>query len=235
MGTLESDTPTKIRDKWGYEKRCKDIRETLQVLRSKIGEKAFSEWAIRGLWCVLSEAVLWERVYAKGIFENWAEQPSLVECSFFCKIGKPAIITQEILRDMWIDWQDRYSSYRQQLSEQQFKQLKSFVQELPYEVASSKGEVQALRDASEGIGVLQQALSSIQKIWESDACWEVQRSEMRIRKLTPLCCWRLMGFDDSDFEKAEKVNSNSQLYKQAGNSIVVNVLEGILRNLLLDQ
>jgi DNA (cytosine-5)-methyltransferase 1 len=54
----------------------------------------------------------------------------------------------------------------------------------------------------------------------------------RIRKLTPKECWRLMGFDDSDFEKAEKVNSNSQLYKQAGNSIVVNVLEGILRNLL---
>lgn len=54
----------------------------------------------------------------------------------------------------------------------------------------------------------------------------------RIRKLTPKECWRLMGFNDSDFEKAEKVNSNSQLYKQAGNSIVVNVLEGILKNLL---
>lgn len=59
--------------------------------------------------------------------------------------------------------------------------------------------------------------------------------DLRIRKLTPKECWRLMGFDDSDFEKASKVNSNSQLYKQAGNSIVVNVLEGILRNLLLDQ
>lgn len=54
----------------------------------------------------------------------------------------------------------------------------------------------------------------------------------RIRKLTPKECWRLMGFDDLDFEKAEKVNSNTQLYKQAGNSIVVNVLEGILKNLL---
>lgn len=54
----------------------------------------------------------------------------------------------------------------------------------------------------------------------------------RIRKLTPLECWRLMGFDDEDFRKAEKVNSNTQLYKQAGNSIVVNVLEAILTNLL---
>lgn len=57
-------------------------------------------------------------------------------------------------------------------------------------------------------------------------------NELRIRKLTPKECWRLMGFDDDDFEKAEKVNSNSQLYKQAGNSIVVNVLEAIFNNLI---
>ena len=54
----------------------------------------------------------------------------------------------------------------------------------------------------------------------------------KIRKLTPKECWRLMGFDDEDFEKARQVNSDSQLYKQAGNSIVVNVLEAILKNLL---
>ena len=54
---------------------------------------------------------------------------------------------------------------------------------------------------------------------------------LRIRKLTPKECWRLMGFDDTDFEKAEAVNSNTQLYKQAGNSIVVDVLEAIFTNL----
>ena len=52
-----------------------------------------------------------------------------------------------------------------------------------------------------------------------------EKRTMRIRKLTPLEVWRLMGFNDEDFEKAEKVNSNTQLYKQAGNSIVVDVLE----------
>lgn len=51
---------------------------------------------------------------------------------------------------------------------------------------------------------------------------------LRIRKLTPKECFRLMGFDDEDFEKAEAVNSNTQLYKQAGNSIVVQVLEYLL-------
>lgn len=55
---------------------------------------------------------------------------------------------------------------------------------------------------------------------------------LKIRKLTPKECWRLMGFDDEDFDKAAKVNSNTQLYKQAGNSIVVNVLEAIFKELL---
>ena len=54
---------------------------------------------------------------------------------------------------------------------------------------------------------------------------------VRIRKLTPKECWRLMGFDDSDFEKAEAVCSNTQLYKQAGNSIVVPVIEAIYKQL----
>ena len=55
---------------------------------------------------------------------------------------------------------------------------------------------------------------------------------LRIRKLTPKECWRLMGFDDEDFEKASQVNSNTQLYKQAGNSICVPVLMAILRELI---
>jgi DNA (cytosine-5)-methyltransferase 1 len=59
----------------------------------------------------------------------------------------------------------------------------------------------------------------------------IKYSDKRIRKLTPKECWRLMGFSDEDFEKAAKMNSNTQLYKQAGNSIVVNVLEEIFKNL----
>ena len=54
----------------------------------------------------------------------------------------------------------------------------------------------------------------------------------RIRKLTPKECWRLMGFKDEQFLKAEQVCSNSQLYEQAGNSIVVNVMEEIFKNLI---
>ena len=59
----------------------------------------------------------------------------------------------------------------------------------------------------------------------------VVTDDLRIRKLTPLECWRLMGINDEDFYKAQKVNSNSQLYKQAGNAIVVDVLAAIFMQL----
>ena len=58
-------------------------------------------------------------------------------------------------------------------------------------------------------------------------------SQLKIRKLTPKECWRLMSFTDSDIEKCISIGiSNTQLYKQAGNSIVVSILEGIFKNLL---
>lgn len=60
----------------------------------------------------------------------------------------------------------------------------------------------------------------------------IVKNDLRIRKLTPKECWRLMGFSDNDFDKAEKINSNTQLYKQAGNSIVVNVLMAIFKQFL---
>lgn len=60
----------------------------------------------------------------------------------------------------------------------------------------------------------------------------IVKNDLRIRKLTPLEVWRLMGFSDDDFDKAEKINSNTQLYKQAGNSIVVNVLMAIFKQFL---
>ena len=56
----------------------------------------------------------------------------------------------------------------------------------------------------------------------------------KLRRITPRESWRMMGFTDSDFDKAQAVNSNTQLYKQAGNSIVVNVIEAILKELLCD-
>ena len=59
----------------------------------------------------------------------------------------------------------------------------------------------------------------------------VDGHEIRIRKFTPKECFRLQGFSDKLFERAEAVNSDSQLYKQAGNSVTVNVVYEIAKRL----
>lgn len=55
----------------------------------------------------------------------------------------------------------------------------------------------------------------------------IDKKSLSIRKLTPQECFRLMDISDDAFKKAEAVNSNTQLYKEAGNAIVVNCLVGI--------
>ena len=64
-------------------------------------------------------------------------------------------------------------------------------------------------------------------VWEIDGV----RYKIRIRKLTPKECFRLMSFSDEDFEKAENVVSNTQLYRASGDSIVEEVLKAIFSNL----
>lgn len=63
----------------------------------------------------------------------------------------------------------------------------------------------------------------------------LENGKYPVRRLTPLETWRLMGCTDQDFIKASQINSNTNLYKQAGNSIVVPVLEAIFRNLFIIQ
>jgi DNA (cytosine-5)-methyltransferase 1 len=80
-------------------------------------------------------------------------------------------------------------------------------------------------------GVVQDQM--IQTIKTSGNDIGVVTNNLRIRKLTPLECWRLMGISDDDFNKAQASGvSNSQLYKQAGNAIVVDVFEAILRRMI---
>ena len=63
----------------------------------------------------------------------------------------------------------------------------------------------------------------------------LEKPKYRIRKLTPRECGRLMGVSDEDIDKMAAVNSNTQLYKQFGNSIVVDVMCAMFKNLNINQ
>ena len=94
-------------------------------------------------------------------------------------------------------------------------------------------ESRIYKDVSPTLRAARAGLETIELHHDNIVSNNQEERKFRIRKLTPKECWRLMGFSDKDFHKASKVNSNSQLYKQAGNSIVVPVLEKIFANLFL--
>jgi len=90
-----------------------------------------------------------------------------------------------------------------------------------------------LDDRDKGYGVKTSDICPTQRAARSGI--KAIEKNYRIRRLAPLECWKLMGFDESDYNKAATCNSKTQLYKQAGNSIVVDVLENIFRKLVLSE
>lgn len=99
------------------------------------------------------------------------------------------------------------------------------------DIVMSRNMVPTITTRPDELGVTVPIKSSFTDSDAKSLITKEHKYNLRIRKLTPKECWRLMGFDDEDFEKASKVCSNAQLYKQAGNSIVVNVLEAILNSM----
>ena len=212
--------------------RDKAIREILCLLWQKVGEETFCEWAIRGLWCIFQAEILQYDLYAKGVFENWEQQPNLSCFAQYISKDKRIDITENDLRELWKEWQFRCSSYRRQLSEQQFREFKSFMQKLPHKRASQQVFMQSLWETyGRRIGILRQALSEIQKIWEPVHSQEMQRNDYRIRKLTERECFRLQGVKEQDFENVAKNQSPSSLYHLAGDSIVTSCLMAIFGQL----
>lgn len=86
-------------------------------------------------------------------------------------------------------------------------------------------KIVAMRKRGEGVQTI--ITSGNVKIWRKD----MKSDEFAIRRITPREAWRLMGYLDSDFDKASAVTSKSQLYKQAGNAIVKQVLMAIFLQL----
>lgn len=92
-------------------------------------------------------------------------------------------------------------------------------------------EIANILDTScnQGIFVQVSEKLTVYAVW-----YEKYQCYIAIRKLTPKECFRLQGWSDDYFEKAQFVNSDSQLYKQAGNGVTVTVIEAIARKMNVD-
>lgn len=209
----------------------KTIRTLLRILWKEIREKKVWE-QIGRFQCVSETEILRQGMYEKSFFKTRETTSNIFQRSYNSEKYKFIIIESNFLRDMWLSIKSRRSSQRWGLSEQQFREFTSFMQKLSFKTAQKKEKMCYLWETDESFRVLRETLSEIQEIWKSVNI--KSQNKYRIRKLTARECWRLMGVKDEQFDRLHGI-SNSQLYKLAGNSIVVDVLEAIFKNLLMPE
>lgn len=229
------------------EERYQKFRKILYVLWEEI-RKETVQWKARGFWSILEEEILQSRMYGK--IQTNATKPGcdMEDCTSNCTENKRKNIEKDEMRNMWKIWEVRCSSYKLELEGQFIEEFASVMSKLSYQNTQNKKCMLDMWRSDERTRILQQALFEIQKIRMSSDEKEKSRVPnlpkddreskkmcgFRIRKLTPKETFRLMGFSDNDFDAAQNAGiSNSQLYKQAGNSIVVDVLYYIYRELYI--
>lgn len=200
--------------------------EILRILRQEIGEKAFTEWGIAILAPFQQAEILQQRVHEKGIFEKRCQQSDFQQCAYNSEIDKQNDNKAREMSNLWFYEELRCASQGWEFQEQFHEQLDNAMQKLSHEAAPPEIFMQSMWEASQGIGVLRKTLSTVQEIWRP---FSLQWAEdVRIRRLTPREVWRLQGFPDKYFDKAKAAGiSDTQLYKQAGNGVTVNVARAI--------
>ena len=215
-----------------------NTREVLCVLREKIGEEAYQR-CIGEFVRILKEEVLRQSVYEESLCEKGERKPSIQSSApLFEKSGIPYQGEGNEVRDVWLDNEHRCPPQRPQLSEQFTREFNDSMSQLSHEDTQTQECVSYLWRCCERTQSLQQTFNTIEKIWESTPStleYIQPQVKYRIRKLTPREVFRLQGVDDKDIDKIQASGiSNSQQYKCAGNSIVVDVLYHIFRKMFCE-
>lgn len=203
----------------------KDTFEILSTLQKEVGEKEFAKWRFRIFNSLQQEEILRQGMYGESIWtEGKNGQSELVYSTQKSKDNQDSRQMREVL----LKQKCGRSPQGRELAEQFAREFRSVMQELPYERTQIETIMQNLQQTTKGIKLLQQALYKIQKIWRSAIH---EKPSFRIRKLTPRETFRLQGFPDWAFDRAAEVNSDSQLYKQAGNTVSIPPVYQIAKRL----
>lgn len=207
----------------------------LLEMQHEIGKKEVESWGLRIMETIREENLLQQRMYEQGFygetkkasigFINTIQQNESIKNVAF-------IIMRSLPRESW----ERCSSQRRKSIKQLIRKLDESMQVLPYKNTQTENNLQSewMRFENKRIRLLRETLSEIQEVWKSiNGKDKSIHKDYRIRRLTPVEVFRFMNFPDSVVVNAKNAGvSESQLYKQAGNSIVVRKLAKIIKNLL---
>ena len=214
-----------------------NTREVLCLLRKEIGEEAHKQ-TIGRLIGVFKKEILRCGMHEEGVCKT-REQSGLHPSASFGKKDSLSNTGQcEEMRDMRESKKCGCASQGWELSEQFNREFNDVMSQLPHDAASAKEYLLYLRRTCEGAKSMQQTLHTMEEVWRSpsQAMEYIQPQHFRIRKLSPRECFRLMGVSEQNIDTIQAAGiSNSQQYKMAGNSIVVDVLYYIFKKMFIDK
>lgn len=206
----------------------RNTAKVLLMLQQEIGKTAIETWGLRILETIRKEEVLRQGVHEESLFGEGEEAAVKVDKKIQ-QSKSTGTFTEVLMRSLPEETWERCPPQRRESIKQLIKELNESLQVMSHENPQAESSLQSgeLRNESEGIRILREALSEVQKVRKPvNGKKQSIYSNYRIRRLTPREAFRLMDFDES----FKFVVSNSQLYKQAGNSICVGVLAAIIKN-----
>lgn len=213
----------------------RNTAKVLLMLQQEIGKTAIETWGLRILEIIREKTLLQQRLYEESFYSKRKKSTrgtiNKIQQTESIKINS-YVIMRSLPKEGW----ERCSSQRRKSIKQLVRELNESLQKLSYENPQTNSDLQSgeLQYENKGLRILREALSKIQEIWESinSETQPILRTQ-RIRRLTPTEAFRLMDFNDDMIEKTigSGLISDSQLYKQAGNSICVGVLAAIISKL----
>jgi hypothetical protein len=200
--------------------------EALQILRKNYGEETLFEWADGVLDAIQEEDFLRPYLYGSGLPEEGKAWDKLDDGS----LPRPEYVAVWLLRDMWKPEECGCSSQGWKPAKQRSAEPDAVMQELPLETAQGAQALFHMWQTGEGLGLLRETLSEIQKIRRSaDVQTQSKHPRNSVRRLTPLEAERLQGYPDGwtdipdyiDGKGKKKSVSDSARYKALGNSIAL--------------
>lgn len=190
--------------------------QILQALRETYGEKAVQQWGIGMLELVQQKGLLLNGMYESGLSGEATGRNELEFYSQICASDEG----KRLLRDLRKNRENGCASYRHESAEQQTRESNQALQKLPFEATQNAERLLDMWETGEGAELLQQALSSFQKIWRP-SCDEIPKEPGRtserkyiVRRLTPLETCRLQGYPDdwSEIRHYDDISDEEQQF-----------------------
>ncbi|MHB1403904.1 MAG: DNA cytosine methyltransferase, partial [Thiobacillus sp.] len=210
-----------------------DATKALRALREAVGKEAFTQWGLGVLDSLQGTEVLRQKMHGCSVRCQACEGKSQLDDSASSRPQAGAVRTVCAMREAG---RERRTPQGRQLAEQCARELGAHLSELPHSGASPKGFLHGMWQASEGVGLLREALSALQEVGRPIVDQgEPALPASAVRRLTPKEAERLQGFPDGYtlVPYRNKEAADGPRYTALGNSMAVPVMAWIGRRILM--